>query len=59
VDDTGRGRRWTNRSNAPLNAFDIAFDGRVSAGKSGGRPHPHFNKPRDNLNFRAGALRPT
>jgi putative transposase len=26
-------RRWTNRWKAALNAFDIAFDGRVSAGR--------------------------
>ncbi len=34
LDPTGRGRRrWTNRWKAALNAFDIAFDGRVSAGR--------------------------
>jgi putative transposase len=34
LDPTGRGRRrWTNRWKAALNAFDIVFDGRVSAGK--------------------------
>jgi putative transposase len=34
LDPTGRGRRrWTNRWKATLNAFDIAFDGRVSAGR--------------------------
>jgi hypothetical protein len=32
LDPTGRGRRrWTNRWKAALNAFDITFDGRVSA----------------------------
>jgi putative transposase len=35
LDPTGRGRRrWTNRWKAALNAFDIAFDGRVSAGRT-------------------------
>lgn len=34
LDPTGRGKaRWTNRWKAALNAFDIAFDGRVSAGR--------------------------
>jgi transposase-like protein len=34
LDPTGRGRqRWTNRWKAPLNAFDITFDGRLSAGR--------------------------
>ena len=34
LDPTGRGRRrWTNRWKAALNAFDIAFDGRVTAGR--------------------------
>ncbi len=34
LDPTGTGRRrWTNRWKAALNAFDIAFDGRVSAGR--------------------------
>ena len=34
LDPTGRGRRrWTNRWKAALNAFDIVFDGRVSAGR--------------------------
>jgi transposase-like protein len=34
LDPTGRGRRrWTNRWKAALNAFDIAFDGRISAGR--------------------------
>ena len=32
LDPTGRGRkRWTNRWKAALNAFDIKFDGRLSA----------------------------
>jgi putative transposase len=35
LDPTGKGRaRWTNRWKAALNAFDITFDGRVSAGRS-------------------------
>jgi len=35
LDPTGRGRRrWTNRWKAALNAFDITFDGRVSAGRN-------------------------
>jgi putative transposase len=34
LDPTGRGRqRWTNRWKAALNAFDIAFDGRLSRGR--------------------------
>jgi transposase-like protein len=34
LDPTGRGKtRWTNRWKAALNAFDITFDGRVSAGR--------------------------
>ncbi len=34
LDPTGRGKtRWTNRWKAALNAFDIAFDGRVTAGR--------------------------
>jgi putative transposase len=34
LDPTGRGRRrWTNRWKAALNAFDITFDGRVTAGR--------------------------
>jgi transposase-like protein len=34
LDPTGRGRRrWTNRWKAALNAFEIAFDGRLSAGR--------------------------
>jgi hypothetical protein len=33
LDPTGRGRkRWTNRWKAALNAFNITFDGRLSAG---------------------------
>jgi putative transposase len=32
LDPTGKGRqRWTNRWKAALNAFDIAFDGRITA----------------------------
>jgi transposase-like protein len=34
LDPTGRGRgRWTMRWKAALNAFDITFDGRLSAGR--------------------------
>jgi putative transposase len=34
LDPTGKGRqRWTNRWKKALNAFDITFDGRLSAGK--------------------------
>jgi putative transposase len=34
LDPTGRGRkRWTNRWKAALNAFDITFDDRLSAGR--------------------------
>jgi putative transposase len=34
LDPTGKGRaRWSNRWKAALNAFDITFDGRVSAGR--------------------------
>jgi transposase-like protein len=34
LDPTGAGRkRWTNRWKAALNAFDITFDGRLSAGR--------------------------
>jgi putative transposase len=34
LDPTGQGRkRWTNRWKAALNAFDITFDGRLSAGR--------------------------
>jgi hypothetical protein len=34
LDPTGRGRqRWTNRWKAALNAFDITYDGRLSAGR--------------------------
>ena len=33
LDPTGRGRkRWSNRWKAALNAFEITFDGRLSAG---------------------------
>jgi len=32
LDPTGRGRgRWTMRWKAALNAFDVTFDGRLSA----------------------------
>lgn len=35
LDPTGKGRkRWTNRWKAALNAFDMAFDGRLSAGRN-------------------------
>jgi putative transposase len=34
LDPTGKGRaRWSNRWTAALNAFDIAFDGRISAAR--------------------------
>jgi putative transposase len=34
LDPTGKGRqRWTNRWKAALNAFDIAFDGRLTEGR--------------------------
>ena len=34
LDPTGKGRtRWSNRWKAALNAFDITFDGRVTAGR--------------------------
>ena len=34
LDPTGKGKvRWANRSKAALNAFDMTFDGRVSAGR--------------------------
>ena len=34
LDPTGRGRqRWSNRWKAALNAFDITFDGHLSAGR--------------------------
>jgi transposase-like protein len=34
LDPTGQGRRrWTNRWKGALNAFDITFDGRLSAGR--------------------------
>ena len=32
-DRQGPGQRWTNRWKAALNAFDITFDGRLSAGR--------------------------
>jgi transposase-like protein len=35
LDPTGRGRgRWTMRWKAALNAFDVAFDGRLSTGRN-------------------------
>src|ERR1700735_3725088 len=35
LDPAGKGRkRWTNRWKAALNAFDITFDGRLSAGRN-------------------------
>jgi len=35
LDPTGRGRgRWVIRWKAALNAFDITFDGRLSAGRN-------------------------
>ena len=38
LDPTGKGRkRWTNRWKAALNAFDITFDGRLSADASNNR----------------------
>ncbi|MCP8998500.1 universal stress protein [Pseudarthrobacter sp. RMG13] len=34
LDPTGTGRqRWSNRWKAALNAFEVTFDGRLSAGK--------------------------
>ena len=34
LDPTGKGRqRWSNRWKAALNAFDMTFDGRLSAGR--------------------------
>jgi putative transposase len=34
LDPTGKGRqRWTNRWKTALNAFDITFDGRLSAAR--------------------------
>jgi putative transposase len=34
LDPTGKGRaRWSNRWKSALNAFDITFDGRISAGR--------------------------
>jgi putative transposase len=38
LDPAGRGRkRWTNRWKAALNAFDITFDGRLTAGQQASR----------------------
>ena len=38
LDPTGKGRkRWTNRWKAALNAFDMTFDGRLSAGRNNNR----------------------
>jgi putative transposase len=35
LDRTGRGRgRWTMRWKVGLNAFDVAFEGRLSAGRN-------------------------
>ena len=35
LDPTGKGRgRWTMRWKAALNAFDLAFDGRLSTGRN-------------------------
>jgi transposase-like protein len=35
LDPTGKGRkRWSNRWKAALNAFEITFDGRLSAGRN-------------------------
>jgi hypothetical protein len=35
LDPGGKGRgRWSNRWKAALNAFDITFDGRLSAGRN-------------------------
>ncbi len=35
LDPTGKGRkRWSNRWKGALNAFDITFDGRLSAGRN-------------------------
>jgi putative transposase len=34
LDPTGKGRqRWSNRWKGALNAFDMTFDGRLSAGR--------------------------
>jgi hypothetical protein len=34
IDPTGKGRkRWINRWKAPLNAFEIAFPGRLTQGR--------------------------
>jgi hypothetical protein len=35
LDPTGTGRkRWSNRCKKALNAFEITFDGRLSAGRN-------------------------
>jgi hypothetical protein len=35
LDPTGKDRkRWSNRWKAALNAFEITFDGRLSAGRN-------------------------
>jgi putative transposase len=35
LDPTGKGlKQWSNRWKGTLNAFDIAFDGRLSAGQN-------------------------
>jgi putative transposase len=35
LDPTGKERRrWSNRCKAALNAFEITFDGRLSAGRN-------------------------
>ena len=35
LDPTGKGRkRWSNRWKGALNAFDITFDGRLTAGQA-------------------------
>jgi transposase-like protein len=42
LDPTGRGRgRWTMRWKAALNAFDVAFEGRLSAGRNQPRIQLH------------------
>jgi hypothetical protein len=42
LDPTGRGRkRWTNRWKEALNAFDITFDGRLSAARTEPTNHLH------------------
>jgi hypothetical protein len=34
LDPTGKGaKKWSNRWKAALNAFDITFDGRISAAR--------------------------